>query len=291
MMRRGCVAIALALMGCHAPVSSNPAAHAQPDPPTVAAELESELAKVERALRERDDPALYERLLLLQVALAADRSPASLEEALERARRSIARAREQRSRSDARASVDHDDKDRGIERDAIAREHLRRQLEAESSKMESERERLRKQLKQAEAKPRAPALPPPPPPPPPPDDYCAPSDPLCAEVEEGRMGKPDGVRAARVVAPSAPSGLEDRLRASTARVAACIPRTERSGGIRLEVTARIDKQGALREPHVSGVVGPGAAACIADVFRSIRVDNPSGASHVVIVPLWVPSDG
>ncbi len=93
--------------------------------------------------------------------------------------------------------------------------------------------------------------------------------------------------AAQVAHARAPQGVTQTVSRRHGQLAACLPPALRSKGVRLNVRARLDKQGAFREPQVLATdVEPQVAACIEDVFRQMQVVGYDQGSRHITVPLW-----
>ena len=145
---------------------------------------------------------------------------------------------------------------------------------------------------------------------------CAPGDPLCLELDDDGdvdlppaetkvAGKPDSnrdgfgqgqhdfgpVAAARVAFEPTPTGVMTEIRRHFGRVSACIPPVLRQQELQLRVVVLLDASGLLRQPRVEGSeLDAVTRECVADVFRTMRIDDPPGASRVLSVPLWLAAN-
>ena len=100
-----------------------------------------------------------------------------------------------------------------------------------------------------------------------------------------------GPAAARVSHAQAPQGVARAVARHHGQLVACLPQALRSSGLRLRVRARLDAQGAFREPRVLATdIDPQVAACIVDRFRQMRVAGYDRGSRMITVPLWLGSD-
>jgi hypothetical protein len=78
------------------------------------------------------------------------------------------------------------------------------------------------------------------------------------------------------------------------RMLQCLPESLRSGGLRIEVKARLGADGGLYQPRVSSSVELPATveSCLVDALTRIRFPAPAdGASRVVSFPVWLGPEG
>ncbi len=99
--------------------------------------------------------------------------------------------------------------------------------------------------------------------------------------------KPPAAARVRYVAP--PSGVLRAVGSRVAQLSACMPASA-GDSPSLRLTARIDEQGALRDPRFSGAsLDPQTSGCLGDVLRSVRVSDHQGGSRVFSVQLYLGS--
>jgi hypothetical protein len=125
----------------------------------------------------------------------------------------------------------------------------------------------------------------------PPARYPAEGKPDSKDGDPNLSPPPADRGAARVSHAKAPEGVGRTVARHRGELLACLPPSLRPQGLRLRVRARLDAQGAFREPRVVATdIDPPVAGCIADVFRQMRVPGHDGGSRMITVPLWLSSD-
>ncbi len=93
--------------------------------------------------------------------------------------------------------------------------------------------------------------------------------------------------AARVRFVPPPAGVMRALEGRIAQLSACMPASG-GDGLSIRLRARIDQQGALRDPRFSGSsLDAQTNSCLGDVLRSVRIADHSGGSRVFSLQLYL----